>query len=735
MRPKTVLSVLIILVVAVAVASVFVVRNFNLDDYKNVIAAEATDIVGREVTIRGRLGFVLSWTPTVTAGQVAIANPPWASQDDMLAVDQVAVKFNLIELLKGAVDVSHVEFTGGKLALERAKDGQVNWDLDVTQSDVERTESYLGGDFPYIRRVQIERLDVDYRDLESGEVHTINIDSAKAAVRKNGEKLRLQFDAMVDDQPVFGSTRVNALQGLYFGGNSPITASLVVGAAKLDLDGTIGARDGKNALDVSFTSSGPEVADLFNLAGYRIPSVGPFEVTGRLIGHEEGSELQDIDARVGRSDLKGNIRAYPRDPPVMNVNLTSGVLDLTPLFRDTDVVDAEEPVATGQGEEIYSDDSLSLDRLATADVDLKLTIDRIVLRDSWFKVAELGATLKDGNLKVDTFKLDYKNATLTGRGAIESGAKPVVKFRLLTQNFDLGGFLQEQNVTDVVAGDVDFGMDVTAKGDSAHALVDSLNGTASFVSGHGEIASRYIDLLAVDLTRLLMPWDKTLTEAKVTCALGQVKIKDGVVKSQALLLDTEKMRMKAFGHYTLETDDIDLLLWPRPKDPALVTLATPLRLKGIVGEKTTLQPAAVGLAIDAAEAAAGVLLFGPAGILIPFASLGAGHQHDCVNDLQKVFGPKIGTELVDDSTGGADSPGFDSTATAAVGPMPSEVLFPIAGDQVTPDILINHLTALGFTKITKIEKEGSIFHCQADWNGKVVKLRVDANLGQITAQQ
>ena len=87
--------------------------------------------------------------------------------------------------------------------------------------------------------------------------------------------------------------------------------------------------------------------------------------------------------------------------------------------------------------------------------------------------------MKGGDLKVDPIRLTYKGATITGRGSIDGSARSAVKVRLLAQKFDLGSFLKDQEVPAGVAGDVDFGLDVSSKGTSPRAIIASLDGTAS----------------------------------------------------------------------------------------------------------------------------------------------------------------------------------------------------------------------------------------------------------------
>jgi hypothetical protein len=200
--------------------------------------------------------------------------------------------------------------------------------------------------------------------------------------------------------------------------------------------------------------------------------------------------------------------------------------------------------------------------------------------------------------------------------------------------------------------------------------------------------------------------------------------------TKSLLFDTKNITMTGHGTLDLQTEKIDLSLLPRPKDPALLSLATGLRVTGtLLDTKISLDP--VSVAKQIAEGTIGVLLFGPAGILIPFASLGAGHHHPCVNDLQKVFGSQTAKQL--DSDGGdATQPAPDpSEPPATVTAVPNEVLLPMRGSQVGAGIMRAHLDDLGFTKIGTIDKEGAIFHVEAQWQGRPVKLRIDADLGTI----
>ena len=93
----------------------------------------------------------------------------------------------------------------------------------------------------------------------------------------------------------------------------------------------------------------------------------------------------------------------------------------------------------------------------------------------------------------------------------------------------------------------------------------------------------------------------------------------------------------------LATDETDAVLKPRPKDPT-ITLAQDLHVSGTFGH-LKVRPTKAAVMKKVAEAAVAGVLLGPAGLIVPFASLGAGHHHPCVDDLRKTFGESIAKEL------------------------------------------------------------------------------------------
>ena len=729
MRIQTIIKGGLALVVALALAGYFVLRSLDLDDYKGAISAKVKEITSRDLEIRGHITFTISLKPTITARDLSLANAAWASDPTMLDIDRLDVTFDLIALLFGDFDTTELAIEGGKLALERDGQDRANWQLGLDQDDVEQTQDYLEGPFPYIHAIRIADFDVDYADRDSGSELEAHLNSFDAAFAPKERRLSANLDADFRNQAVIASASVADLLSLHNGGTTAVELAVQLGRTKLSFDGTADAKPGEEALQGAVTAAGPGTSDLATLAGATLPDLGALEARAEIALTGTALDLTALDLRIADSDLRGRAKIGWGKQPSLTFDLSSDRVDATPLvkaWRQDDEAPAEKPTKDGL---LFSDQPLFLDKLPPVELDLKLAIDKLVIVNLTLDSLLLKVEESDGTLKVEPFKFVHKGATFTGRASVEKTTPPKVSLKVLTQNFDLGSFLTEQDLTDLVQGEIDIGIDVQGHGNSLHALVSSLDGAASFVMSDGSVASRYIDFIAADLLRMLMPWRTIPQETYIKCALLQFEIHKGKAKTRSLLFDTRTMVILGKGKIDLKDETIHARLRPRPKDPTLISLATGLVLHGKLQDiKISLDKES--LLIQAAEAIAGIWLIGPAGILVPFASLGAGHHHPCVNDLQKTFGTAFADELSDgkapsSASGGEQEAGSPST------PVPTTIQIAETSDEVFGNVIKRHLEDLGFSDVSEVEKQGRIVHANADWQGRSLKLRVDTRRGTI----
>jgi len=119
-----------------------------------------------------------------------------------------------------------------------------------------------------------------------------------------------------------------------------------------------------------------------------------------------------------------------------------------------------------------------------------------------------------------------------------------------------------------------------------------------FYGNPGQIENRYLDLWASDLVLALIPRsNKKASELK--CAVGHFDVSQGRAETKSLLVDMERIVIKGVGSVDLNSERLNLLVWPDPRDPALISLTTPVRITGTLAAPKV-SPQARGVVEDVA---------------------------------------------------------------------------------------------------------------------------------------
>ena len=101
-----------------------------------------------------------------------------------------------------------------------------------------------------------------------------------------------------------------------------------------------------------------------------------------------------------------------------------------------------------------------------------------------------------------------------------------------------------------------------------------------------------------------------------------------------LLLDTSRLTIAGSGVLDLDTEELDFVLSPRPKQARLVSVANPVRVTGTLSDPNV----AVTVLPRRRTATRGVIagLINPALLVITFADIGSGSGNRCLDATEKL---------------------------------------------------------------------------------------------------
>ena len=143
---KWIVTGLVALLVAVAVAGYVVLSTMDFDYLRPRIEAEAKKATGRDLKIAGQIRVQPSLTPTLAIDRVSFANAPWGSSPEMVTLERFEVEVALMPLLSGDIDIRRLVVVKPKILLETNAEGQANWSLEgvaETAEDPSLTAGHL----------------------------------------------------------------------------------------------------------------------------------------------------------------------------------------------------------------------------------------------------------------------------------------------------------------------------------------------------------------------------------------------------------------------------------------------------------------------------------------------------------------------------------------------------------------------------------------------------------------
>ena len=211
--------------------------TLDLTEHRETIAHRAGEAIGREVRIEGPLWLTLGPTLHLQSGPVAIANPSWASQPQLLEVGALAFALDLLPLLDGVASLSRVRFRGARVALEESESGQRSWIIEGDTA-AGASSGYALPFRPVLADAEVDDLLIDRRSAASGRSLELRIDRFRQ--RSEDGMLVLQASGDANELPVELTGRVGPLTALIAARNIEADVRASLRDTELELRGYFG---------------------------------------------------------------------------------------------------------------------------------------------------------------------------------------------------------------------------------------------------------------------------------------------------------------------------------------------------------------------------------------------------------------------------------------------------------------------------------------------------------------
>jgi AsmA family protein len=651
---------------------------FPWDLLREPLNRYASERMGRSFEITRRLEVHPGFTTRITFHGVQLANPEWAARPHLLKAERADFSIRLWPLLRGKIDLPELSLQRPQIALQMEPDGRRTWSLGSDTKDE--------GAVPAIGALRVDEGHLHYQALADGADIGVefSVDSSAA------DKMPLHYKARGTwrQEPFDANGRTGGVLQLNASAQSPfpIEIAATAGQTSLKARGTVASLANLDDANATFDLRGQSLADLYKLLGVVLPETPAYALQGQLAKQADIWKVSKIQGRLGSSDLVGNL-VYDRSRPqaLLSGKVQSEMLDFNDLgplvglqtkkkvLQDHAPVAAKPaappaskppqpseqemavaavqsappvqnaPAARLPGERVLPAAVLDVQRLKAMDADVWYSATRVRHAQA-LPVDRLSAhiQLQKGVLRLEPLQVGLAGGQVAGLIHIDGNMQPAaVKAKLDARLLQLNQLFPTVQLTRGSLGKLNGHIDLQGRGNSTARMLGSSEGQVAMLMGRGEISNMLLEVLGLDggeIVKFLLRGDRNI---ELRCAAAAFEVKQGVMTTKSIVLDTADTIVQGQGHISLANETLDLMLHPAPKDGSILSLRSPLRIGGTfaapsAGPDKTALAGRVGLAV-----ALGAI--NPLLALAATVETGPGKDADCQRVLSLAGAPAAKT--------------------------------------------------------------------------------------------
>ncbi|MDR4462443.1 MAG: AsmA family protein [Nitrospirales bacterium] len=479
--------------------------------------------------------------------------------------------------------------------------------------------SSLGNTIPNMLNrstVQVEGENLSVRfHLKGDHLEPVQVSSNLKIESVDGGPLQLYAEGVFDKTPFRLRSATGPMRNMLKDeGLWPVNIRMDVPKALVEMSGHVHLSRPGDEFDFQVLLKGQNLSDLNVLTMSDLPVVGPVDINLHLSRTPVGFHLTNIEGSLGENSWGGNLTVLTKEDRTRvrgKLIAESFALDtfkepqsdslrqnkqsrLGPIagsvrdigsvafdtVRDTIGLRKEPKISTFKA---IPDFPFPVETLRSFDLMLDGEIKQIRKGEEDLGHAAFQVTLEEGVFTMQSVTGNLWEGDFDGKLILDGKQYvPTLKVNLNIHGLDYGRVARSFGGTDLVKGQSQsITLDLKGRGDTMHEVLEQASGQFNLIDGPLDLATKYIDLWAADLitTALTTAW-KSESVSKLNCTVGYFDIEEGVMKSDNILIDTNRLTVAGVGKLNLADETMDLLLTPRPKDPSLFSLAHMVRITG-----------------------------------------------------------------------------------------------------------------------------------------------------------
>ena len=521
---------------------------------RNSVIAQIQSGTGLEPVIRGDVTVSLFPTAMVTFTDVVLGDA--SGKEPALSAERLTAKLALLPLLVGSVQPADMSFTRPRIAVRLEPDGSSNW------SNLMAT----------LARTLKPGTPQSQRELSFSEIRvsggTITVVEPSRGVSEELKDVELSFawpsisrsfgasgNFVWRGQPFDASANAADLLAALSGDRSGLKVRLSGAPFKIGFEGSISQRPSLK-LEGTLSADGRSLREAMRWAGREVSpgrGLGPFSIKAQTTLNAGSWALSGVSLDIDGNMAEGVLAVTTEPRITVKGTLAADQVDLTPYVSSIEILRASE--------RDWNRSTIEVDGLNDLDIDLRLSAARVALSTAKLGRTAVATNLRDGRLTVAIGEAQAFGGSLRGTVTLAKATGGAsLKSQLQFDNVDLEACLGELFGLRRLEGKGSLVLAAEGAGESIHAIMQTLTGSAGLTARQGAITGFNVEQLlkrleqrplsiAGDFRRGRTPFD----QFKVA-----MKIADGIATLEDVRLDGGTIRLAVAGSASIPMRDLDL---------------------------------------------------------------------------------------------------------------------------------------------------------------------------------
>lgn len=313
--------------------------------------------------------------------------------------------------------------------------------------------------------------------------------AANANVKQ--EQVKTTFDLTLAETKLNGDVSVAGFSTPHIG--------FKVHADTLNLNALLGNAGGKKEAAASSTKASTKsdkpadlsaLKTLFLDGSINIGKIlySPYTLSGLNVGIKADGQklaLQGLDVKLDDSRIQGNVGVSQFNKPLYTFDLNIDKLDLNRYLPASEAKAGDSKPAEKTADK--AEQPIDLSALKALNAQGNIRVGWLKYGKTEAKNLNIGLKAQDGLASLDPLNVDVYQGTVRGAVKLDARATPAVAIQQSLQNIAVGPLLVDTINNDMLSGNGNLNVNVTAQGNTVTALKKSLGGSVDLRMAEGAV--------------------------------------------------------------------------------------------------------------------------------------------------------------------------------------------------------------------------------------------------------